>query len=343
MNSRKLSILDVGHGNSAILQTEDHNFVIDCGRKVTLINHLYKYDIEEVDDIIVSHTDQDHVGGLTDVLVNKDIQVNRLHINPSSLKSRETIFFNGLISTVKESLRERGLEVNTSVTSNSHRLLQSSSSEIKVLFPPPDLALASEGGTAPDGGTLTPNQLSVVARLDDDGHPVALFPGDIGWNGISRINELGYSLTADILVFPHHGGRPETGSPIDFTVELIERVQPKVVVFSISSGRNTPRTDILEGIEQSNQSPHILCTQLSSHCVAKRDGIPNRLEPPSVSKSFDGVDYCGGTVEISLDGDATDYSSLIGRHTSFLDSHVPEAACRNHCTHLVDVAPYQGS
>lgn len=217
MNSRKLSILDVGHGNSAILQTEDHNFVIDCGRKVTLLNHLERYDINEVDDIIVSHTDQDQIGGLIDLLLNNNIQVKRIHLNPSALKSRETVFFNGLISTVKESLRERGLEVNTSVTSNSHIFLQSSSIEIKVLFPPPDLALASEGGIGPDGGTLTPNQLSVVARLDDDSHPVALFPGDIGQDGISRINDLGYSLTADILVFPHHGGRPETGSPIDFT------------------------------------------------------------------------------------------------------------------------------
>jgi competence protein ComEC len=334
MNSRSLSILDVGHGNSAILDTGSDKIVIDCGRKITLLHHLEYYGISYIDHILVSHADQDHVGGVIDVLLDDSIGVNELHINPSPKKSQETDFFKYVISAVKKSYYESGLSVNSSVTLDESAYISSSETDIKVLFPPSYLNLAAEGGMA-DDRTLTPNQLSVVVRIDDQGHPVALFPGDIGYRGLEEIHEAGLSLEADILVFPHHGGNPETGDPKNFARDLLDWVKPQIVLFSISSNRQTPRTDILEGIEESNSSPHILCTQLSTHCVADRNQEESgHLLPPRVSKSYHGADYCGGTIKVPLDGENTDYDKVIGCHSSFLDNFVPEAACRSFCKHL---------
>jgi beta-lactamase superfamily II metal-dependent hydrolase len=57
MDLPKLIILDVAHGNCAILQDTEGTVVIDCAHGYTLIDALQQLGISQVDRIIISHAD----------------------------------------------------------------------------------------------------------------------------------------------------------------------------------------------------------------------------------------------------------------------------------------------
>jgi len=81
----RISILDVGQGLAMVLQTKDHVMLYDTGPKYSqsfnageavITPFLLKQGIDEVDMLVVSHTDKDHAGGVEGVL--KTIKVKRL-------------------------------------------------------------------------------------------------------------------------------------------------------------------------------------------------------------------------------------------------------------------------
>ena len=67
--------------------------------------------------------------------------------------------------------------------------------------------------------------------------PIALLPGDIDQIGLEHLFEDNSDIQAWLLVFPHHGGRPGAGDVREFTNVLCNKVQPKIVVFSIRENR----------------------------------------------------------------------------------------------------------
>ena len=56
-----LTILDVGHGNAAVLADTGGVVVIDCGKGGTLLDYLETVGIKKVDVLLISHADSDHI------------------------------------------------------------------------------------------------------------------------------------------------------------------------------------------------------------------------------------------------------------------------------------------
>jgi competence protein ComEC len=96
------------------------------------------------------------------------------------------------------------------------------------------------------------------------------------------------ALTADILVFPHHGGHVSAaGNPgarqvenAAFTGDLLNRAGPKMVVFSIGRGVHaTPRPEIIQQIRARRQACIVSCNRnrsapLSSGSTTRLSLIP---------------------------------------------------------------------
>jgi competence protein ComEC len=68
----KLTLLDVGQGLAAVIQTANHTLVYDTGAKFSadsnqgkniLLPFLYQQGINKVDQLVISHGDNDHIGG----------------------------------------------------------------------------------------------------------------------------------------------------------------------------------------------------------------------------------------------------------------------------------------
>ncbi|HCV92497.1 MAG TPA: DNA internalization-related competence protein ComEC/Rec2 [Gammaproteobacteria bacterium] len=76
-NTALITILDVGQGISHVVQTQNHTLLFDTGARYpsgfnlggSVINPFLKAkQVNVLDKVIVSHADNDHIGGLTDVL-----------------------------------------------------------------------------------------------------------------------------------------------------------------------------------------------------------------------------------------------------------------------------------
>ncbi len=75
----KFSTLDIGQGLSVILQTRHHTLVYDTGMRypsgfslarIVTLPFLHYHGITKLDSIVISHEDNDHVGGLETLLEN---------------------------------------------------------------------------------------------------------------------------------------------------------------------------------------------------------------------------------------------------------------------------------
>src|SRR5208282_4317051 len=89
MGEPTLSILDVGHGNCAVL-VDDKVVVIDAGPGTTLLEFLEREGIREISAVLVSHADEDHVKGLVGLVESQAVTINTIHINSDAIKESST-------------------------------------------------------------------------------------------------------------------------------------------------------------------------------------------------------------------------------------------------------------
>lgn len=82
-NTAIITILDVGQGLSQVIQTQSHTLLFDTGARYpsgfnlgeSVINpYLQSKQIKTLDKIIISHADNDHIGGLADVLQTFEVE-----------------------------------------------------------------------------------------------------------------------------------------------------------------------------------------------------------------------------------------------------------------------------
>lgn len=78
MSKDQITVLDVGQGSGAVVETADGKCVVfDCGRsKDTVASYLRYRGINHVEAIVLSHADTDHIGGLSNIL--RDFTVDKV-------------------------------------------------------------------------------------------------------------------------------------------------------------------------------------------------------------------------------------------------------------------------
>jgi competence protein ComEC len=76
------TLLDVGQGLSTVIVTKNHTLIYDVGEKISpqfdmgahiVVPYLNSVDINHIDKLIVSHGDNDHIGGLHSLAQQKNI------------------------------------------------------------------------------------------------------------------------------------------------------------------------------------------------------------------------------------------------------------------------------
>ncbi len=326
MSLPELIILDVGHGNCAVLRDTNGVIVIDCAYGVTLIETLEHLSIQEISHILISHADADHIAGIINLLLNEDIKINNVHLNPDLLRNTE--IWKDLLIALKDARLRLGTVVSSELTTTKTGQLNVGQVMVEILAPTPELALAGGVGKTVDDRRLNPNSTSAVIGLVHNTHRVAILGADIDQVGLDELLKERSELKADILVFPHHGGRPGGADGKAFAQQLCDLVKPNLVVFSIGRGRfGNPRKEIVEGVVSSLPTAHILCTQLSSKCAdSAPDSEPAHLNAlPARGRTSNSC--CGGTVSIKIAGNKTTYAAGIAAHQQFID-RVSNPLCR---------------
>lgn len=174
-NEFEFTLLDVGQGLSAVIRTEHHTMLYDTGPKFSadfdtgqavVIPFLKSIGIDILQKVIISHGDNDHIGGYNSLI--KDVDVH------------ETL------TSVPEKLE--GVSV---VPCKKGQQWQWDGVTFTILHPNQE--------TYANG-----NNRSCVLKVDNGLHSV-LLTGDIEAAAELDLLKQGIDLDADILVVPHHG------------------------------------------------------------------------------------------------------------------------------------------
>jgi len=298
MNRPSLVVLDVGHGNSAVLLDTHGVVVIDAGKGGVLLDFLREAKITQVDVMLLSHADTDHIRNAPDLLLDNEITVKKICYNSDA--SKESQIWQDLKTAIRYARREKGLVAEPQLTT-SQTGLDRGMVRIEVLFPPPEMASSGPGGSDADGNLLTSNSMSAVIRLSTEQGPMVLLAGDSEQGCLSHWAEEGIVPSARVLLFPHHGGRPGHDDAPAFAANLTEAVKPEVVIFSIHRSQyNLPRPEIIDAVRRRAPDARIICTQLSAQCV---EMIPNGPRTHLHNHPAGGQrdnSCCAGTIVIDL-------------------------------------------
>ena len=209
-----ITVLDVGQGNSAFIQTpEDKNILVDGGGfsnnalfdtgRFIVAPFLWQKGIRHLDYVILTHPESDHLNGL--IFILKNFKVHTLIKNNDMKKSKN---YMALMNTSKS----RKIRIMNPLKEGEYLDL----GKTMLLF-----YTSSKEFFLNDF-----NNNSLVFKLIYNDFSM-LFPGDIlnhREKSFSSKNNL--NLHSDILLSPHHG------SSTSSTKVFLDKVQPKSVIIS---------------------------------------------------------------------------------------------------------------
>ncbi|UMY59930.1 ComEC/Rec2 family competence protein [Pseudomonas sp. LS.1a] len=321
-----LTIIDVGHGNAAVLSDAGKVVVVDTAGKTHLQRFLDQADLTQIDLVIISHTDADHLAGLINLLSNPKYLIKKLIINPDSIKG--SALWEDVRYLIDDQIRRKQLELEHGISSCSVYQWCKVTEDLflEVVSPSPAMALSGAGQILPrDGRKLTSNSVSIVLRVLFKNEPVALLTGDMDRIALDQIIGHSVKISAKYLVFPHHGGLPGEGTAESFTTDLLGAVRPESIIFS--NGRlkfNNPNPEIIDASVRLIPAINILCTQLSKTCCENQLARDD-YQPKMYSAGSDGSLFCAGTVEIDM-GTLKINGDAASAHRSFV-SGLPNSLC----------------
>jgi beta-lactamase superfamily II metal-dependent hydrolase len=303
------TVLDVGHGNSIVLNLENNFIVVDIANAAILLDHLANSGTTTIDAIIITHADADHVRGLLAILTNEALTIGKLYINPDPVKDSEVWL--DVRCAAKDYARRHPGRLRTAIHAGDPGRLEFPGAVINVLAPDAAVALAGTGRRE-NGHTVTANDHSVVLQIIAFGRNVLLLLGDLTPWGWAKVTANSDNLTAEVVILPHHGG--SFGSQENLQ-ELLESIKPQYAV--ATNGRNrfdNPQADVVSVIRR--RGTRMVCTQLANRC-----GEPlGERRPPHPA--------CAGDVTFEFHDDRTIFSNQ-ERHGAFIDLIRETALCRN--------------
>jgi len=224
----RVTFLDVGQGDSAVIELPDGQVVLidggttyerfDMGRGV-VAPFLWNRGIRTIDQVIGTHPQLDHVGGLAWVV--RHFLVKNYW---GSGETREELFYRRL----QQSLTSQGLQ--EAVAREGQEIVSSGPCRLVVLNPPADEHLDVPLHDSHAGGHVLNNR-SVVTRLTCGSHTM-LFAADVERDGLSRMIRSPSRDPIEVLKVPHHGAVSSLNR------DWLASLHPQYAVFS--AGRHNP-------------------------------------------------------------------------------------------------------
>lgn len=318
-------VLDVGHGNSAIIQSGGSCAIVDSPLGATVLDALEKLGISKIDALFVSHSDRDHIAGILSILTNPKILVESVFVNPDGPK--RTKIWGDLLAALRVADRDGDTKVFNSLSVSFPGEMKIGLVRLNILSPVASLAVAGVGGQDENGKRITSNSLSAMIRVEGPQGASLLLAGDIDAVGLEpTLNSTG-NLCSDILVYPHHGGSSgEAQNEGHFISRLINSTDPEMVVFSNGHRvHDNPKPHVVEAIVSKGCS--VSCTQLSARCCESPENMPIDHLYGSLSKGAERGVSCAGTLVFDIGSGTVAAQTNSDKHRRFVETSVPSPMC----------------
>lgn len=320
-----VTVADVGHGNCALIRDEGFVALVDVAPGGVPLELLRDAGLDRVDVVVISHADEDHVGGLVNLLAQ--FEVGEVWINGDADRAGHSW---DAVRAALRAAQEQGrtavrcsLEAGTELASPSGRVL------LKVVAPAGWNRLYDTGSKPVGRQRNTANGMSAIVAVLVDGVTQVLLAGDADAQAFADLTNAGADLRAPLLVFPHHGGRAGPGmAPVVFAADLCRAVEPSLVVFSVGRSRRPfPRPDVVKSV-QASSAAHIACTQLTQICAADLPAAQPTHLHPTAAAGRPGRECCAGTVVKAFPPPGAVLLPVLADHAAFVRASAPTAMCR---------------
>lgn len=320
-----LSIIDVGHGNSAVLEDSKGTILFDAGRGNALLHFLRQEKIRRLDFVLITHADRDHLEGLVGLLSSEEFQIGTIRVNPDAAKTSR--LWNDLLYVINHGDQAGKWNFLLTLTTKDTGSIDCGLVHIEIVAPSQFLVGKGAGSTDNAGRPLDTNSISVVIRLTAEDKPIALLAGDIDAVGLENLLEDHGKLQAPILIFPHHGGAAGTPDLAEFTRKLCGAVQPEIVIFSIGRGEyGTPQPEVVHAVRGIVPKARVACTQLSRHCAEKCPEETPRHLLAAFARGKEKKKCCAGTFVVDI-GDSWSLGPSHDSHLDFIGRNAETALC----------------
>lgn len=282
----QVHFLDVGQAHATIAVDADSALVVDCptGGVEQAKALLSRLNLAHF-DVVVTHQDMDHCGGVQGLLRRFGKPSTTLYANPVGRSTpqgrRVRAVLEGILSEV-EDLGASTAGADAGMTGSTGSIGWS------VLAPLHRHVLEA------NWLANAVNRLSVVV-LVQIGSFTFLIPGDIDDKATRELLDSGAQLSADVFLIPHHGARLAT---ID---RLLDAVDPEYAVISAGRRETHPNADTLSAV--ASYDCRLMCTQATRHC-----------HPGDLADK-----YCAGTIVFDLSGDSLSVAPSLDHHRERID------------------------
>lgn len=228
----KITMLDVGQGQCMYIETGSGlKMLYDGGStdvsevgKYRIISFLKAEGCVVLDAVFVSHLDEDHVSGIMEIIMDKDVEVKQIFLPDTSFKDDKYMEIKSLAGT-------EGIMVN--VFGNGS-LIENGGIKIRGIHPSPDFQ------------TTERNDTSIVFELNYKQFKM-LFCGDMEEEAMNYILSQDVLEDTDILQVAHHGSSYTTSE------RFLEIVSPEISLISCGENNryNHPHEQLLKRLENS--------------------------------------------------------------------------------------------
>lgn len=216
-------VMKIGKADCIVLAEESYTVLIDCGESddgTEIIKHLQEMGTDEIDCLIITHFDRDHIGGAADVI--DAFPVKRLlepDYEPESPDSEEYLAYRDAIS--RNQIQAESLNDDLQLNIGGMRMQIYTANAVY--------------------DKNIDNNNSLVVDLTHEGNRF-LFTGDIEKQRIQDMLEQKQINSCDFLKVPHHG---RYNSALN---DLFEAASPTYAAITCSV-KNPPEQETLDALE----------------------------------------------------------------------------------------------
>ncbi|MBR4344857.1 MAG: DNA internalization-related competence protein ComEC/Rec2 [Lachnospiraceae bacterium] len=230
------SFIDVGQGLSVYVEAEGISLLADGGS--SNVKNIGKYRIEpfllwkgcsKLNYILISHTDSDHINGISELIENGRIKIEKLVIGTNYDDDEKIIAL----------AKKHGIEIV--YVNAGDRFTEENGFTIDILAPDREFIYEDK------------NQASLVAKIKEDNF-CFLFTGDSDiYSESEYCRYFDYGESIDVLQCAHHGSKYATSEL------LLEKIKPKVTVISCSKNNSYghPSSETLKRLEEAGSDTYI--------------------------------------------------------------------------------------